>query len=146
VKVSLDTSIIVGIERGDRRVVELLDALISGDHYLFVSSVVLSEIFTGTYLREDYRKAVKKARDLFSLFEVVPLDADVAETMGRINAYLIARGLPIEYQDVAIAATFLSRGGEYLLTENTEHFSRIPGLENKTVRPEEFKGIFSGKS
>jgi len=40
---------------------------------------------------------------------------------------------------VAIAATFLSKNGEYLLTENVEHFSRIPGLKKKILRAGEFK-------
>lgn len=139
-RVSLDTSIIIDIERGNQEVIKLLDELVLDDaNYVFISSVVLSEIFTGTYLREDYKKAVKKAKELFSLFEVVPLDAGIAEIIGEINAYLIANGLPIEYQDVAIAATFLSKKGEYLLTENVEHFSRIPELKKKVLRPGEFK-------
>ncbi|MEE8402940.1 MAG: type II toxin-antitoxin system VapC family toxin [Candidatus Hydrothermarchaeaceae archaeon] len=139
-RVSLDTSIIINIERGNQEVIKLLDELVLDDaNYVFISSVVLSEIFTGTYLRADYKKAVKKAKELFSLFEVVPLDAEIAEIIGEINAYLIANGLPIEYQDVAIAATFLSKKGEYLLTENVEHFSRIPELKKRVLRPGEFK-------
>ncbi len=109
------------------------------NNHIFISPVVLSEVFTGTYLRTDYKKALKKAKELFSLFEIVPLDAQIAEIIGEINAYLIANGSPVEYQDVAIAATFLSGNGEYLLTENVEHFSRIPGLKKKVLRPGEFK-------
>jgi len=140
VRVSLDTSIIIDIERGKREVIKLLDDLtFADDNHIFISSVVLSEVFTGTYLREDYKKAVKKAKELFSLFEIVPLDAEIAEVIGEINAYLIANGRPIEYQDVAIAATFLSKNGEYLLTENVEHFSRMQGLKKKVLRPSEFK-------
>ncbi len=138
----MDTSIIIDIERGNQEVIKLLDGLIlDDDNYVFISSVVLSEIFTGTYLREDYKKAVKKAKELFSLFEVIPLDTGIAEIIGEINAYLIANGLPIEYPDVAIAATFLSKKGEYLLTENVEHFSRIPELKKKVLRPGEFKNL-----
>lgn len=140
-RVSLDTGIIVDVERGNQEVVELLDSLISRGDQIFVSSVVLSEIFTGTYLREDYKKAVKKAKKLFTLFEVVPLDSEIAEIIGEINAHLIANGSPVEYQDVAIAATFLHRKGDYLLTENREHFSRIPGVEEKIFGPEEFKNM-----
>jgi predicted nucleic acid-binding protein len=138
-KVSLDTSIVVDIERGNQEVVKLLDSLISRRAPIFVSTVVLSEVFTGTYLREDYKKAVKKAKSLFSLFEVVPLSSEIAEIVGEINAHLIANGIPIEYQDVAIAATFLHEKGDYLLTENPEHFARIPVVKERIFRPEEFK-------
>lgn len=137
-RISLDTSVVVEIERGAEKVVKLLDDLVI-DNQIFISSVVLSEVFTGTYLREDYKRATKKAKELFSMFEVVPLDGEIAEILGQLNAYLIAKGLPIEYQDVAIASTFLHKQGEYLLTQNPEHFLRIPGLKDKAVRPPEFK-------
>lgn len=139
-RISLDTSVIVDIERGKREVIKLLDELaFDDDNHIFISPLVLSEVFTCTYLRADYKKALKKAKELFSLFEIVSLDAQIAEIIGEINAYLIANGLSIEYQDVAIAATFLSGNGEYLLTENVEQFTRIPPLKKKVLRPGEFK-------
>ncbi len=104
-----------------------------------MSTVVASEIFTGTYLRQDYKKATSKAKELFSCFHIIPLDMEIAETIGKINAYLIANGLPIEYQDVAIAATFVKEKGDWLLTKNKKHFMIIPGLEKAAITPAEFK-------
>lgn len=51
---------------------------------------------------------------------------DTAEIMGKINAFLIVNGLLIEYQDVAIAATFVREKGNWLLTRNKKHFTIIP--------------------
>lgn len=55
-----------------------------------------------------------------------------------MNAYLISMGQPIEYQDVAIAASFLLEFCDVLLTENKEHFERLPNLKGKVMTPKEF--------
>lgn len=138
-KIFIDTSVIVDIERGNEETVGLLDYLLAGKHSILISSVVASEIFTGTYLREDYKKATKKAKELFSCFEVVPLDMEIAEIIGKLNAFLIAKGSPIEYQDIAIASTFIQKKGDWLLTRNLKHFTIIPGMEKAAVSPAEFK-------
>ncbi|MCZ7404498.1 MAG: hypothetical protein O8C67_06155, partial [Candidatus Methanoperedens sp.] len=91
----------------------------------------------GTYLRTDYKKATKKAKELFTCFHIVPLDMEIAEIIGKLNAYLIANGLPIEYQDVAIAATFIREKGDWLLTGNKKHFDIIPGVEKAAITPAE---------
>ncbi len=135
-KVSLDTSIVIEIERKKEETIELIEKLLK-THEIFISAVVQSEIFTGTYLRKDYKKATQKAKRLFSNFEIVPLNTEIAEIMGQINAFLITNGSIIEYQDVAIAATFLYKSGDYLLTGNKKHFTRIPELKDKTLTPDE---------
>ncbi len=138
-KIFIDTSIVVDIEREIEETVNLLQHLISTNHTVLMSTVVASEIFTGTYLREDYKKATGKAKELFSCFQIIPYDMDIAEATGKIGAYLITSGLPIEYQDVAIAATFVKEKGDCLLTKNKKHFTIIPGLEKAAVTPAEFK-------
>ncbi len=138
-KIFIDTSIVVDIEREIEDTVNLLQHLILTNHTVLMSTVVASEIFTGTYLRQDYKKATSKAKELFSCFQIIPLDMDIAETTGKISAYLIVNGLPIEYQDVAIAATFVQEKGDWLLTNNKKHFTIIPGLEKAAVTPAEFK-------
>ncbi|CAG0948692.1 hypothetical protein METP3_00054 [Methanosarcinales archaeon] len=138
-KIFIDTSVIVDIERGKEETAGLLDDLIEQNNSILISSVVASEIFTGTYLRTDYKKATKKAKELFTCFQIVPLDIEIAEIIGKINAYLIANRLPIEYQDVAIAATFVREKGDWLLTGNKKHFDIIPGVERAAVTPGEFK-------
>ncbi len=138
-KIFIDTSIVVDIDRGNEETADLLQRLIAKGNSILISTVVASEIFTGTYLRQDYTKATKKAKELFSCFHAIPLDMGIAEVIGKLNSYLIANGLPIEYQDVAIAATFLREKGDWLLTKNRKHFEIIPGLEKVAVEPGEFK-------
>ncbi len=64
---------------------------------------------------------------------------EIAEITGKISAYLISNGTPVEYQDVAIAATFVREKGDWLLTKNKKHFTIIPGLEKAAATPAEFK-------
>ena len=138
-KIFIDTSIVVDIERGKEETAGLLERLLKEDNSILISSVVASEIFTGTYLRTDYKKATKKAKELFTCFRIIPLDMEIAEIIGKLNAYLIANGIPIEYQDVAIAATFIREKGDWLLTENKKHFDIIPGVEEAAITPAELK-------
>ena len=131
-KISLDTSAIVEIERGRADLRKFLR------YNVFVSSVVATEIFTGTFLRRDWKKATSKAKKLFSLFEVVPLDLKIAEVAGKINARLISEGLQIDFQDVVIASTFIVKKGDLLITNNVNHFKRIEEVADKVVSVQEF--------
>jgi predicted nucleic acid-binding protein len=117
----------------------LLEHLIEKNNSILISALVASEIFTGTYIRTDYKKATKKAKELFTCFQIVPLDMEIAEIIGKLNAYQIANGLPIEYQDVAIAATFVREKGDWLLIENKKHFIVIPSVETKAITSAELK-------
>lgn len=62
---------------------------------------------------------------------------EIAETIGKINAFLITNGSIIEYQDVVIAATFIYKMGDYLLTKNKKHFVLIPELMDKVLTSDE---------
>ena len=50
-KISLDTSIIVEIERENEKMIEFVENLLKR-HELFISVVVSSEIFTGTLVMQ----------------------------------------------------------------------------------------------
>lgn len=132
----MDTSVIVDVDRGKQEAIELCKKLTS-EHNAFLSAVTVSEILTGSYLRKDYKTAVKKAEKVLGQFSWVPLDGKIARVIGQLNAYLLVRGLPIEYQDVAIAASCLVVGCDVLVTDNKEHFARIVNLKNKILTPTE---------
>ncbi len=136
-KIFVDTSIIVDVDRGKQEVIDLCKRLTSTNS-AFISTVSVSEILTGSYLRKDYKTAIKKAEKVLSQFRWVPLNGEVAKLVAELNAYLISKGQPIEYQDVAIAACFLLECCDVLLTENKEHFERLPNLKNKVMTPKEF--------
>ncbi len=135
--VFVDTSIIVDVDRGKRDVIELCKRLTSTNS-AFISTVSVSEILTGSYLRKDYKAAVKKAEKVLGQFRCVSLNEEAAKLVAELNAYLISKGQPIEYQDVAIAASFLLECCDVLLTENKDHFERLPNLKGKVMTPKEF--------
>jgi predicted nucleic acid-binding protein len=136
-KIFVDTSIIVDVDRGKQEVIDLCKRLTSTNN-AFISTVTVSEILTGSYLRKDYKTAVRKAEKVLSQFRWVPLNGETAKLVAELNAYLISKGQPIEYQDVAIAASFLLECCDVLLTENKEHFDRLPNVKNKAMTPKEF--------
>lgn len=134
----VDTSIIVDVDRGKEDVIELCRQLTRTNSAL-ISTVSVSEILTGSQLRKDFRTAVNKAEKVLSQFRWIPLNSEVARLIAQLNAYLISKGQPIEYQDVAIAASFLVERCDVLLTENKDHFERLPNLKGKVMTPKEFQ-------
>jgi predicted nucleic acid-binding protein len=135
--VFVDTSIIVDVDRGKQEVIDLCKELTSTNN-AFISTVSVSEILTGSYLRKDFKTAVNKAEKVLSQFRWVSLTGEAAKLTAQLNAYLISKGQPIEYQDIAIAASFLTEGCDVLLTENKDHFERLPNLKGKVMTPKEF--------
>ena len=135
--VMVDTSVIVDIDRGKDNVIELCKRLTCANR-AFISTVTVSEILTGSCLRKDYKTALKKAEKVLSQFRWVPFDGEAAKLTAQLNAYLISKGQPIEYQDVVIAASFLTRCCDVLLTENKNHFERLPNLRGKVMTPKVF--------
>jgi len=135
--VFVDTSVIVDVDRGKEEVIELCKRMTSSNS-AFISTVSVSEILTGSYLRKDYKAAVKKAEKVLSQFRWVTLNGETVKIIAELNAYLISKGQPIEFQDVAIAASFLLERCDVLLTENKDHFERLPNLKGKVMTPKEF--------
>ena len=144
--VILDTSVIVEIDRKNKEVINILKKLIDDDHRILVSTISVSEILTGSYLRKDYKSSVLEAKRILGQFLWIDLDARIAEKTAQYLAYLIAEGDVIEYQDAAIAATFKITDSDYLLTLNKNHFERIPDLKNKIYTPKEFSKVINGKN
>lgn len=133
----VDTSIIVDVDRGKQDVIDLCKQLTSNNR-AFISTVSVSEILTGAYLRKDYKAALRKAEKVLSQFRWVTLNGEAAKLIAELNAYLISKGQPIEYQDVAIAASFILESCTVLLTENKDHFERLPSLRGKVMTPKDF--------
>ena len=58
---------------------------------------------------------------------IVPFDADAARQYGETRAFLERQGTRLADPDLRIAATALSRD-LIMVTGNTRHFNRVPGL------------------
>ncbi len=138
-KVLIDTSLIVDIDRQKKETVELFKKLaVDGTTEMVISAVTVSEILTGAYLKKDVKTSVLTAKEILNQFIWISLDGEVAEKTGQLLAYLLAEKKEIGYQDTAIAASFLVSRSDYLLTLNKKDFVVFPALKDKVFSPEEF--------
>lgn len=76
--VFVDTLIIVDVDRGREEVIELCQRLTSTNSAL-ISTVSVSEILAGSYLRRDCKTAVKKVEKVLEQFRWVPLNGETAK-------------------------------------------------------------------
>lgn len=92
-----------------------------------ISAVTCSEIRYGVAKRPE---AVRLHRIVDEFLRIVPIlswDANAATRHGALRADLKARGTPIGDFDEMIAAHALALGA-VVVTDNTRHFARVPGL------------------
>ena len=91
-----------------------------------ISAITLAELNFGADVKRSLkiRRAIRAfTRDV----AVVPFDEASAERFGVVAAALSSRGRPIGVYDTLVAAQALSMGLT-VVTNNTRHFSRVPGL------------------
>ena len=91
-----------------------------------ISAITLAELNFGADVRrsQKIRRAIRSfARDV----AVLPFDEASAERFGVVAAALSSRGQPIGVYDTLVAAQALSMGLT-VVTNNTRHFRRVPGL------------------
>ena len=92
-----------------------------------ISEVSLAEMLVGAYKsgRKTEFQEIQKLRELFS---PIALSYDILDRYAKLRVLLEAQGNRLEDMDLFIAATALAN--DYtLVTHNTRHFSRIPGLK-----------------
>jgi tRNA(fMet)-specific endonuclease VapC len=91
-----------------------------------ISAITLAELRYGAE-----RKGSRKLHALITTFaasvDVVAFDPDAAVEFGRIGSILAVRGTPIGEFDVLIAAHAVALRCT-LVTNNTRHFAKVPGL------------------
>lgn len=141
-KIVLDSSVLIDIERKNEEALELIEDMSSNDEELIISAVTVSEILTGTYYRGG-RESLAVAKTLLAQFRLVPLDAEVADKTAQYVAFLLRNGSPVDFKDVAIAATFTVTKSDFLITQNKKHFDILPEIGSKARTIAEFKKIYA---
>jgi len=91
-----------------------------------ISAITLAELNFGAEVRRS-QKIRRAIRTFASDVAVVPFDQVSAERFGVVATALSSRGQPIGVYDTLVAAQALSMGLT-VVTNNTRHFSRVPGL------------------
>jgi len=122
----LETTFVIDLEREQRRerpgaAIDFLES--SGDARLYVSFAIAGELACGTSLSERGRW-----ERFLAPFHILESSADVAWEYGNAYRHLQKNGILIAANDLWIAATALAHGMP-LVTRNTSHFARVPGLD-----------------
>ncbi len=91
------------------------------------TAITLGELLYGA-ARASRSDLVARVRDLVAgAITVLPFDAQAAETYAHLRSGLEASGQPLAEPDLRIASIALAHDLT-LVTANTRHFSRVPGL------------------
>lgn len=87
----------------------------------------MAEMLVGAY-KSGRKTEFQEIQKLQELFSTIPLSYDILDKYARLRVLLETQGNHLEDMDLFIAATALAN--DYtLVTHNTRHFSRIPGLK-----------------
>lgn len=111
-----------GNERVRQRVTEV------GPDRLNLTIITLAELKFGAYNSQRVKENLESIHNFSRKVKVLPLNPYAAGKFGAIKAQLRREGRIIEDLDILIAAITLSHDG-VLVTNNTEHFSRIADLK-----------------
>ena len=121
----LDTDISSYLIRGDHETVtkkfsELYDSCA-------ISSITAAELQYGARKRNN-KQLTQKVKAFCNLVEIIPWDEDAAKAYVKLRVELETSDTPIGNMDMLIAASALARKA-VLVTNNTEHFSRVKDLK-----------------
>lgn len=128
----LDSSVAIRAERQRLTVAELLVAVrkLTPADNVGLTAIGMTELIHGVYRAETADRAKQRRRYLEALLTRLPVfdyTLRIAELAGRIDGEQTALGNIIPFPDLLIGATALSLDFA-LLTANTRHFGKIPGL------------------
>jgi tRNA(fMet)-specific endonuclease VapC len=133
--VILDTSLLIGAERGTVRIEDLLTSL--GDEPVAISAITASELLHGCLRAGSAGVRVRRLAFVEALLDVIPVAGfglGEARRHAELWAELLGEGAPIGPHDMLIGATALARG-DTLATLNVREFQRIAGLRLLPVEP-----------
>lgn len=118
----IDTDTLVFLGRGMISIQEKMNQV--GLMNCFLSEISMAELYVGVYKRAEREPFVVFLEDTFKVLDISPS----IKTFAKTRALLEKNGVRLEDLDIFIAATALDN--DYtLVTHNTRHFSRIPGLK-----------------
>ena len=94
---------------------------------LFITAVTVSELVFGAHRSERLAENLALVDELLEIVTVLPFDTAAARRHAELKDILRRAGMPLAELDLQIASIALSHGLP-LVTHNTAHFNRIPGL------------------
>ena len=123
----LDTDILSEFLRGNLKVIDRVDEHLKEYGFINLSIITYYEILNGL-LYKDARKQLSKFEEFVELNKVIPLTLRMAKTAATIQADLRKKRMEIGHTDTLIAGIAITSELQ-LVTNNTDHFMRIKGLQ-----------------
>lgn len=120
----LDTCVCIDIIRGNRQIQQKIVSV--GIENCKVSEMTIAELYYGAS-KSGKEKHFQDVRDIVKYFDVIPV-FPALRTYGDVKATLEAQGNRVDEMDLLIGSTALCNG-LVMVTHNTRHLSRIPGIE-----------------
>jgi tRNA(fMet)-specific endonuclease VapC len=125
-KYILDTDTLSEFIRGNKKVTQNVAAYI-GKEQMNLSVITYYEILSGFFYR-DARNQLTRFEELVSINKILQLNTRAAKIAAGIEADLRKKGTVIGHTDTLIAGIAMANDLQ-LVTNNTDHFKRIKGLE-----------------
>jgi predicted nucleic acid-binding protein len=128
--VFLDTCFLVDLLKERKRrergpATQTLETL--GETELLLSVFVLCELRAGAELSGDPQRELPQVTRLVESHPVIYPDSSFPTLYGEAAGWLLRQGTPIPVMDLMIGV-IAKRFGAPILTRDTEHFKKIPGL------------------
>lgn len=135
----IDSTVFIHAEPHRQTPADLVAELMEewGDAGLGFSVISAAELFHGCWRADTPSRRARRedfVETVLAAVPMVPTTLPVARVFGEIDAWLSAAGRRIATSDLLIASTALSRGDE-IVTGNTRHFHRVPGLVVHRLAP-----------
>jgi tRNA(fMet)-specific endonuclease VapC len=95
---------------------------------IYICSITVAELYFGAYNSQRVAENLARAEDFIQNLPVVNLTTPALRKFGELKAELRRLGQPITEFDLLIASVALIEN-YILVTNNTRHYNRIPGLQ-----------------
>ncbi len=123
----IDTDILSEFFRGNSVVVANIDKYLQDFECLNISIITYYEVLNGL-LYKDARKQLAKFKQFVEFNQVLPLTVKTVDKSAEVQSELRRKGKEISHTDTLIAGIAIVNNLE-LITNNIEHFKRIPKLK-----------------
>ena len=120
----LDTDVCIELLKGNKRILQRREQY---DDPIGVCFMTIAELYYGAEKSKDPGKNMETIEKLLLSVEIVQTDMAILKRFGIIKAQLQKKGEPIADADILIASATMEKAVK-LITGNTKHFERIPGL------------------
>jgi tRNA(fMet)-specific endonuclease VapC len=111
------------------QVLAAMDTTVQQGHEIAISAMAYAELMLGAKCSGNPDKHITLINELCErLHDIYAWDTRAAEQFTDLQIYLLNQEAPIGINDTLIAAHVLSMDAT-LVTNNTKHFRKVPGLE-----------------